>query len=705
MNPFNKLVLHPINLRLRTSLVTVLFMLLVKLVFGQSVLKYVPSTADVVVTFNLQNLDKKVNLEQLRQYDFYQAMLKEMSDSPKFEDNPKIQAFFEKMLTSPASVGFDTKEPVVVFMEKVGFDTYTTIISKLGNKAVYESAIKELMGEYFKPFEMQADGMSTWRQGENLLAWNDEVVLEVVHQKGYDPNQNYYDYGYEEEVAPNEEEGWVDSSSEEEIATEDGMQDETDESFTIQFISEEGDTTILSGDDLDFTDTAGLRVMLEGIKKQQGSVEDETTSEPSEIFDTPDFSFAYQEAPDTAAFNWVQKLLNRQFLQPITRNERFALAKGRTNDVHFWVDYAFLTESMTDMQKAGMGGMGPGNSMNQFMSAMGGFMDIFYSDTYLSLGLNFEDGQMALRSQLFFNEDMKRFYSRALDAKFNKKFLRYVKGGDEMFGYFYLNYNIKNTIDESKALLYKIFEATPQYGEAAADAIKILGIFIDEEAIGNLLKGDLMFAISGIQTVETKTVTYDYDADFNFTTRDTTMMKQVPIFTALASYGNGKDIQKFIDLGLHSKVLTHEGRYYRLDVPGMDGMSFFLAKQDGLLIFTNNAYLMKQNLDKGFAKKLRLPKNHKKRLCESASVVYWNIPNTIRAVAGDEANSNIGLMGYLNNIGKEFYSMEATSSKKVTNSVDSEMFLKMTTKDTNALQQFFNFINDLYLETIGGAKI
>ena len=356
--------------------------------------------------------------------------------------------------------------------------------------------------------------------------------------------------------------------------------------------------------------------------------------------------------------------MNRQFLQPITRNERFAMAKGRTNDVHFWVDYGFLNESMKGLTVANMG-MAPINGYQQMMSAMGGMMDVFYGDTYLSLGLNFEDGRMAMRSQLFFNEDMKRFYSRALDTKFNKKFLRYVKSGDEMFGYFYLNYSIKNTIEESKSLLYKIFDATPQYGEMAADAMKILGIFIDEDAIGNLMKGDLMVAVSGIQTVESKTFTYSYDEDFNYTPKDTTVMKQVPIFTALASYGNGKDIQKFIDLGVHSKVLVREGKYYKLAVPGMDGMDFFFAKQDGLLIFTNNAYLMKQNLETGFAKKLRLPKNHKKRLCESGSVVYWNIPNTMRAAAGSEADSNIGMMGYLNNISKEFYSMEATSSKKV----------------------------------------
>ncbi len=679
-----------IQLLAKTALFLLIFVTNCPFIQGQTALKYVPSTADVVVTLNLQNLDKKVNLAQLQQYDFYQAAMKEIGKSPEFDENPKIQSFLEKMLSEPASVGFDTKEPIVVFVEKVGFDTYTTIITKLGNKAVYEAAMGELVGNYFKPFDEQVDGMSIWHRGQDLFAWNDEVVIEVKHQIGYNPNAG--DWGYEEPEVMDSGFVWREEPNDFGI-DENTVWDEMPGDSTVE---EEVDF-----DNLDWPTDVDPSEMLDTLAPGTFQFTDEEGQ--AYAFDSME-DFAWVEENDSAAYNWVVKVLNRQYLQPITRNERFAMAKGKTNDMHVWVDYSFLNESMTSLQQASMG-MAATNSFQQMMSAMGGVMDVFYGDTYLSFGLNFEDGRMAMRSQLFFNEDMKRFYSRALDTKFNKKFLRYVKGGDEMFGYFYLNYNVKNTIEESKSLMYKIFDATPQYGEMAADMMKIVGIFIDEDAVGNLLKGDMMVAVSGIQTVETKTLTYDYDADFNYTAKDTTVMKQVPIFTALASYGNGKDIQKFIDLGVHSKVLTIEGNYYRIEVPGMDGMVFFLAKQNGVLIFTNNAYLMKQNLEQGFAKKLRLPKNHKKRLCESASVMYWNIPNTMRAVAGGQADSNIGMMGYLNNIGKEFYSMEATSSKKVGNSVDSEMFLNMTAKGTNALQQFFNFVNDIYLETIGGAKI
>ncbi|MBK9015561.1 MAG: DUF4836 family protein [Saprospiraceae bacterium] len=87
---------------------------------GQTALKYVPSTADVVMTVNLQNLDKKVNLAQLQQYDFYQAMLKEMNKTPGLENDTSKQEYLGKLLTDPVSLGFDTKEPFYFSWKKLG---------------------------------------------------------------------------------------------------------------------------------------------------------------------------------------------------------------------------------------------------------------------------------------------------------------------------------------------------------------------------------------------------------------------------------------------------------------------------------------------------------------------------------------------------------------------------------------------------------
>jgi hypothetical protein len=135
------------------------------------------------------------------------------------------------------------------------------------------------------------------------------------------------------------------------------------------------------------------------------------------------------------------------------------------------------------------------------------------------------------------------------------------------------------------------------------------------------------------------------------------------------------------------------------------GGDVYLALHNGMLIFTNNRYLVQQNLENGLDKKVRLGKKHKKTLCENSSAFYWNIPNTIKAAAGDQSESNVGTIGYLNMLGKEFESLEATYSKKVGNSIKGEINFNFIKKDGNSLDQLCRFINDLYIEFSGGAKI
>jgi hypothetical protein len=327
-----------------------------------------------------------------------------------------------------------------------------------------------------------------------------------------------------------------------------------------------------------------------------------------------------------------------------------------------------------------------------------------YKGAALSMGLSFEDGKMVINSRTFFSPKMNQLYKGMMDGKFNKKMMRYVKGGDEMFGYMYMNFNVKKTIEGSKGIVYDILAQAPQYGQLGADAMQILGIFIDEEAIGNLLRGDLLIAVSGMQTVPVTQTTYEWDADFNMTPKDTTILQSMPIFTMMASYGNEADIMKFVRLGLHSGAMTQEGKYYKVVVPST-GIEMYLALKDGLLIFSNNRQLMLNRLDKGYSCKERIAKKHRKLMKENATVMYWNIPNTIRAAAGDQQDSNIGALGYLNSLGKEFESMEVIGSKTVTNSTSSVMNFNFTKKDANSLEQFFRFVNDMYLEMTGGAKI
>ncbi len=654
---FNIPVFSSKNIFPKKAPLAALLLLCAVVAFGQTAMKYVPSNAEMVLSVNLPNLEKKVNLEQLKQYDFYQSLMKEMYIGDGQETDEREKVYYEEMINRPADKGFDLSEPFYLYLKKQGDNLHFTMVYKMSDRQKYEQGLQQLKADgYLNNLEMK-DGFQLWQSGDNTFAWNNEVIVNVMTIQ--QPKAYGGDWGVTE--VPQD---WEDYS-EEDVVIEEGVFDENIEEEDMQ------------NPPLEETDP----IVIEPYMEELGL-----------------------NIKDTSAALWAEMVMKRQFLQPIARNERYMEATAMSSDLHFWMDYDLIfSEAMKDMGSYGAG-MGMGTGMDSYMNAMMAFFEIFYADTYFSLGVNFENGKMAMTNQLYFNEDMRRFYQQVFKVKFNKKFLRYVKGGDQLFGYFYMNYNVENTIEEGKSLMYKILDATPQYGEMAKDAMQILGIFIDEEAIGKLVKGDFLFSVSGMQSVEMKQKIYDYDADFNLLEKDTVMLKTLPVFTALASYGNEKDIMKFVNLGVHSGALKQEGRYYRASVPDA-GMDLFLALQDGVMILTNNQYLVTQNLDNGLDKKLRLPKKHRKMLCENTSALFWDIPNTIRAAAGDQADTNVGAMGYLNMLGKQFESLEMTYSKKVGNSMKGKIDFNFMKKDANALQLFFNFINDIFLEMEGGAKI
>lgn len=612
-----------------------LFCLLAGSAKSQTVLNYVPADADLALTFNLGNLDRKVSLNELRQYDFYQAILSETRRSSEEPGAKHSLDYFEKMMYEPASIGYDYMQPFCLFIKKTEKRTLMAVATKLSDRAKYEAGLRQFKyGEYEKWLN-EKDGYRLWQKGAETFAWNDEVVLDVMTT---------------ERVR-----GWLDRNEEDFSTDEDDWLGEEDEELPDIIIQE-----------------------------------------PETAMDDPD---GLEKDESAALAEWVDELMNMRLSQSIASNGRFMQAVSKPSDVHFWMDYSLALSFLNDFQKDEAEETG-----EKALALVKGFIAQLYSDTYLSTGLNFEKGKVSVHSSMFFNDDFQQFYAGMLDGKFNRKFLRYIKGGNQLFGYFYLNLNAKKTIREGKTLLYKMLDGAPEYGQLTADMVHIFDLFIDEEAFAKVLKGDLLLAVSGIQQVEVAGKTYEFDEDFNYTEKDTLVMETQPVVTLLASYDREEDLRKFISLGLHYGTLKQEGDYYRLSLASVN-MEFYLALHKGALIITNNRTLIRQNRERGLPRKLRLDKTHRRLLRRNSSVLYWNLPNTMQAVASEEIDSNTASMDILNTIIKEYEGVLMTVAKKPKLPVESRMDLNFNDKKTNALRQLFEFFNNFYMESIGGAKI
>ncbi|TAK40480.1 MAG: DUF4836 family protein [Saprospiraceae bacterium] len=648
--------------------------------WGQTTAKYVPSNAFFVLTTHLQNLDKKVDFAALQQLDVYHEMVKKYRSTGSNENE---EAYFEDMLRTPSQLGFDVLEPSNFFACKEGIGTFLTFVGKMGNRLTYENRLQQLKGEDYLLNLQQKDGYNLWTNGKEAYAWNDEVIVNIWYVKLPGATDSFItndDGGYE---APPEYE-W------EEIDT---VYEEDTGEVQPEYGWEEADTVYQEDTEV---------VQPEYGWEEADTVYEEDTGEVQPEESDPALDGEQEWQQTIAVEEWAAKIMTRSFLQPISANAAFQAAAPLSFDFHAWMDYGTLMDYFNPQQSMGMAAMN--SEQQKIMAMMQGFMEIFYADTYLSMGLNFENGKMAVQSEMFFNEEMKPFYKGVYDVKFNRKFLRYVKGDDKLFGYYYMNFNLKNAIHEGKDLVYKLLDATPAYGNLASDALKILGIFIDEDAIANLLKGDLLLAVPGMQTTLVNTKIYDMDEEFNTVEKDTVMLKTIPIVTALLSYGSEKDMMKFVNLGVHSKVLKPQGRYYTMTIPNA-GIEMYLALHNGILLLTNDRELVQNRLDSGYPRSQRLSKKHRKTLCDNASAIYWDIPNTLHEVASGEGAAASGIEPYVNMVTQEFESISITASRKVGSSIKGTMNFNFANKDSNSLQVLFHFLNDLFLDMQGGAKM
>ncbi|MFQ5448442.1 MAG: DUF4836 family protein, partial [Saprospiraceae bacterium] len=363
---------------------------------GQTTAKYVPSDAFFVLTTNLQNLDKKMNLDDLQQLDIYRELVKNYSKRGR---NESERAYFGEMLRTPSALGFDVLETSSFFVCREGAATFLTFASKMGDRTIYESHLQQLKGEDYTSNLQQKDGYALWMNGEETYAWNDEIIINIW-QIDLPGTNGYEDTGYEEFGGEWEEEDSI-------------FEDETEEEET------------------EFSEPS----MEEDTEWQ--AIEDEYNSQ-------------LQEKKE-AAEKWAAKIIHRSFLQPLSATANFQAAAPQSFDFHLWMDYSYLLEYFNPQRSMGM--MSMDNEFQKAMAMMQSFMEIFYAGTYLSMGMNFENGRIAIQSEMFFNEEMRSLYQGIYDVKLNKNFLRYVKGDGQLFGYFYMNYNLKKAIDEGKNLV------------------------------------------------------------------------------------------------------------------------------------------------------------------------------------------------------------------------------------------------------------
>ena len=400
-----------------------------------------------------------------------------------------------------------------------------------------------------------------------------------------------------------------------------------------------------------------------------------------------------KQRKEKAGMDWMNTIMASNMTQSIATHPKFKLANVGQDDVNFWIDYQALQKIGQDMSGANM------NPMSQMMMEMA--KDL-YDDTYLSMGLNFNQGTTQLRTKYLMNDKMTEIFRKVSDAPFNKKFLKYIP--KDNLGYFSMNYNLKNLIDIIKSSDNEMLSQLPVYESMAIEGLKGIGLDMTADDVYNLLKGDAMLVVTGVKDFEKEVTTYEFDDDFNKKEVKKMKKEKLPEFVFMMSHGSKDNILKLIDFGKQSSMISEQKGFFQMSVPDMP-MDVFMKVDNDMILISNKKDVVTKKAKKVFKKKNLISAKEALKLTNSSQRIYWNIPGTMDVVATmDNMNMN-GPEGMMLNMSKDsFESVVIEMNKKVSNTIDADFNLNFNNKNMNSLEQIFGMINEAVKSMMGGSS-
>jgi len=535
--------------------------------------------------------------------------------------------------------GFDLNSDAYYFYQADSIK-YHNIIVKLDNKTHFE----DLLTPSDKDQIIRENGINMIIEPNEIFVWNDSLFYFTHAEFPYNPYAyNPYDYEYED-VEEAVEPVYQESES---IEVEPRIED-SEEMFTIE--KEEVDVTEdnVKEDDLE-------EEIIDQIDNQQDDTAEVLKQHALNTFrsntmNSPVFSSSYKSGKDKDAV------------------------------AYFWVkNYGKLMGSF----------LGSAPTMPFSLSA--DVIQNMYGIEAFKANLFIEEDEMRTEAVMEVNDSKIDFYKKLYKNKLSSSFYKYFDQ-DKALAYVSVASNTQATLEELPNLYASIMGGMmPTYKEEAALGMDFLSILLDEEAIGKLITGNLLFVLNDLGEKEVTYTTYEYDEEWNSKEITKTKMEVVPDFTLIFGSENPKFMNKLIALGAKHNVIDRKKGFFELLIPNSastiipklyvqqkDGLLFISTQEKEMLSIASNQY--KANTG-----------NHKKMMKKNIMAMYVNSTEILSKIPTDSLNSSdLDVLDYAQ---KNLTDVSFTTSRLKGNKLQMEYKMKTSGKEDNALKLMLSFID------------
>ena len=533
---------------------TLLFLTISLISNAQNAYDYVPASAQIVFSMNLEQLNKKSG--DINYLKYLKPLLKSQTYGyyNSFDNDGYCEIInINDVMKSTSTYGLNASENVIMYRITINKTSGNVFVFTLKDPEKFES---QLMAncENKKSIQKRSSVNGVfYLSDKSSVAINGNIA--VVFNKDY----NYY------ESASNVDTDPFDSTYKVDKRRDNYRVDSL--YFEKLNIGKINNYTQSTEDALDLSDT---NIVFQAKQRNELKVQALLDSKYQDLMYMME-SFVQVQA------NGIYK--NRNFSKIISQHDDvsvFINTSGLLYDSKFSINNLLWGSNFYQDQP---------NNTNQNLLSSG--INAFYS-------LNFLNGAASIQFKSTYNDKAFTYIKSIFDVKQNKKLLKYIDGKN-LLGYMSIAVNNKELGRFYGDMYAEILNNLPKstydnYLENIAPAMQLVYAFIDKEMLYNTIDGRAIVACTGFENMKVKFKTYTYDDDFNRKEVSEERLEQQAKMLAVMSIGNYDNAKKLFDIISKFNVFI-QLKDNVIALKAMHDMPFnlYMVLNEDALIITNDA--------------------------------------------------------------------------------------------------------------------
>ncbi|WP_316806381.1 hypothetical protein [Pedobacter agri] len=312
---------------------------------------------------------------------------------------------------------------------------------------------------------------------------------------------------------------------------------------------------------------------------------------------------------------------------------------------------------------------------------------------YGSLGakLFMDDKSFRISTGLELAKEQADAYKKIMNRKLNKKFLKYINS-EKAIGFMGYSIDTKAYLEEFPKLMKQTYGSF--LGKNMEEEIELgtdlFSLLLDEEAVSQVIKGDALFVINGLNTRDVTYTTYDYDDDYNRKEVTKTKKETLPDFLFMFSSEDNRLMNKLIKYGMNKNYVTLNNNIYKIEEKKSPVDIYFMIK-DGIVFFGNSLTEMQGISNNNYVSSIS--KMHKKLLAKNNFSFLFNAKNLVGKVPDSEIGGEETAKKFNETLGK-MGNVYMKSNPIKGNVVSADISAEIPNGHENALKYLFSLIEN-----------